>query len=372
MTDAPLPLHPCARLIVDGHAWSVDDLRRISETPVLSIDPVAVAAALLADGQRRVIGRPPLTLTEAGALADAEAPDVPGLISFTSGTTGRPKPMLQSRRSLLADKIGDGADARWLLTFEAGSHAGLQIIATVFATGGTLYAAPDSSVAELWDLALAHKVTHVSATPTFWRSVLMLDAPWPALRVATVGGEVVDASLLKALGDKAPTAHLRHIYATTEFGLLATVSDGRAGLPLRAVDGRRLKVVQGELYAITDGAPEGLPTGDLVERVNDRWMFIGRKDATVNVGGVKVQPETVETLLRSVQGVGDAWVHAVANPITGQILVADIVTTADEAPVRSAIEQALQTLPKAARPTRLRLQDRLSPDGDKLSRKSAS
>ena len=57
----------------------------------------------------------------------------------------------------------------------------------------------------------------------------------------------------------------------------------------------------------------------------DRVQFAGRKDTTINVGGMKVQPLEVEAVLLEVEGILEACVFGVANPVTGQLVIAEVV-----------------------------------------------
>ncbi|MGZ3306275.1 MAG: AMP-binding protein, partial [Asticcacaulis sp.] len=87
----------------------------------------------------------------------------PGIHLQTSGTTGAPKWVSHSLERLMA-RIKPGDDkARWLLTFNPGSFAGLQVILSAM-TGGHALIAPDygATVADMADLAAAHRATHIS------------------------------------------------------------------------------------------------------------------------------------------------------------------------------------------------------------------
>ncbi len=75
--------------------------------------------------------------------------------------------------------------------------------------------------------------------------------------------------------------------------------------------------------------------------------FLGRRDDVINVGGAKVNPQTVESFLLTLDGVGEARVRGVANPITGFVVGAEIVllpgVDADEAR-RTILAQCYATL----------------------------
>lgn len=271
---------------------------------------------------------------------------------MTSGTTGAPKVVRHTLASLLgrtASFTGDRdlQSARWLLTYAPATFAGVQVILTALATGGRLIVPASRSVPALCQAASDYGATHISGTPTFWRSFLMLGAELPALRQITLGGEAVDQKTLDRLRSAFPKARIVHIYASTEAGALFRVDDGRSGFPAswleQPVGGVGLRIREGELQVRSPRRMEGyasahespvledgwLRTGDLVRHEGDRIQFAGRKDTIINVGGMKVLPLEVEEVLLAVEGVAEARVTGVANPMAGQLVVAEIVVEPD-------------------------------------------
>jgi acyl-coenzyme A synthetase/AMP-(fatty) acid ligase len=86
-------------------------------------------------------------------------------------------------------------------------------------------------------------------------------------------------------------------------------------------------------YAAAEGAqPVGddgwLRTADRCQVAGDRVRWLGRQDATINVGGSKVYPLMVESFLLSQPGVSEARVFGVRNPISGQLVAAEVVLSA--------------------------------------------
>ncbi|HTN73386.1 MAG TPA: long-chain fatty acid--CoA ligase, partial [Methylomirabilota bacterium] len=73
-------------------------------------------------------------------------------------------------------------------------------------------------------------------------------------------------------------------------------------------------------------------TGDMVERRGDRYYFLGRKTGVINVGGLKVYPEEVETVINRHPGVRMSCVRSRRSPITGALVVADVVLGGDPDP----------------------------------------
>ena len=340
-------LHPDFRLIESGGAVEASGLQPGSG--------VIEIARFGAQGVIAGVLGAEATHTDVFLLRDPASPppdtdNTGGIWLQTSGTTGLPKWAMHSL-DRLEDLIsaGKGERATWLLTFNPGSFAGLQVILSAMKGGHTLVAPPyGAGVGEMADLAVAAGVTHISGTPTFWRAFLMALGDRPlALKSATLGGEAADQAMLDAVRDRFPEAALRHIYATTELGRIFSVADGRAGFPAAWL-GERLSVVDGTLRVT------GKDTGDVVHLEGDRVLFRGRIDAMVNVGGVKVFPEAVEAHLLQLPFVQEARVAARPNPITGHILTADIVLKPFSGDAAAAIRAHLNDLPRSHRPASLR------------------
>ena len=66
-------------------------------------------------------------------------------------------------------------------------------------------------------------------------------------------------------------------------------------------------------------------TGDVLELRDDRYYFVGRRDGVINVGGLKVHPEEVEAVINRHPEVRMSLVRTKKNPITGALVVADVV-----------------------------------------------
>ena len=66
-------------------------------------------------------------------------------------------------------------------------------------------------------------------------------------------------------------------------------------------------------------------TFDLLELRDGRYHFAGRRDGIINVGGFKVHPEEVESVINRHPDMQMSLVRAKKNPITGSLVVADVV-----------------------------------------------
>ena len=74
-------------------------------------------------------------------------------------------------------------------------------------------------------------------------------------------------------------------------------------------------------------------TGDEVRTDGDYFRIIGRKSEIINVGGQKVLPLEVETILLEADNVMDATVYGVPNQLMGSSVAARVSLEHDEDPL---------------------------------------
>ena len=170
-----------------------------------------------------------------------------------------------------------------------------------------------------------------------------------------LSGEVADQTVLDNLRAAYPQARIAHAFASTEAGVAFDVNDGLAGFPEVLIGNPggaiELKVQDGTLWirsqrnatrylggAQAPIAGDGgyVDTGDLVELANGRFYFRGRKGGIINVGGLKVYPEEVESVLNADPRVRMSLVKARRNPLTGSLVVAEVVLTDRESAADAA------------------------------------
>jgi acyl-CoA synthetase (AMP-forming)/AMP-acid ligase II len=306
-------------------------------------------------------------------------------ILLTSGTTGTPKMAVHTLASLTgAIKVAPdrAAPVVWATFYDIRRYGGLQIFLRAI-LGGTslvLSSADEPMAAHLERLA-ARGVTHLTGTPTHWRWALVN----PSARAISpqyvrLSGEIADQAILDSLRAFFPDAKVGHAYASTEAGVGFEVNDGREGFPATMIGpgagSVEMKVVDGSLHirstrtavhylgqstgALLDA--EGfVDTGDIVELRDDRYYFIGRRGGIINVGGLKVHPEEIEAVINRHPEVRMSLVRARKNPITGAIVVADVVlraATNDDrggALKREIIETCRSSLPQHKVPAAIRI-----------------
>ena len=372
-------------IALDGHAGALLLLTADLEADTLGRLAQIAGCDLIITDRDDISGAlaPDAAVSEAGPPAARAASE---WMMTTSGTTGTPKVVPHTLDSLARTVRSAPLDRApvWGLVLEPTRFAGLQVVLQALLGGGTLATAPqEASLADQIAWLAEAGVTHLSATPTLWRRLLM--APGTAdmlLRQVTMGGEIADQAVLDAARTRFPAARLTHIYASTEVGVGFGVNDGRAGFPLTFMEtapgGVGIRVVEDQLRlrppdgrvprylgdrALDIDAEGYVATGDRVEIAGDRVHFLGRDSGAVNVGGVKVWPERVERTIAEVPGVGQASVAAKKSPITGALLMATVVPAArdlDREALRQAVlEHCRATLEREAVPARIHFADSL-------------
>jgi acyl-CoA synthetase (AMP-forming)/AMP-acid ligase II len=277
-------------------------------------------------------------------------------VLFTSGTTGRPKLVLHTLASLtgpLDDGLVVPNDAVWSTFYDVRRYGGLQILLRALLGGGSMVLSQAGEPsADFLRRAGRCAVTHISGTPSHWRRALMSPASGQiAPHYVRLSGEVADQAILDALAAAYPGSNVAHAFASTEAGVGFDVRDGLAGFPRSVIDSEGgaadLRIVDGSLRIrslrtasryLGAAAPlvdaDGfVDTGDMVAPDGDRYYFVGRREGIINVGGQKVHPEEVEAIINRHPDVRMALVWGRRSPITGAIVVADVVLRATGSPM---------------------------------------
>jgi acyl-CoA synthetase (AMP-forming)/AMP-acid ligase II len=272
-------------------------------------------------------------------------------VFLTSGTTGLPKLVVHALSSLAAPvRIGDasGNSAIWSTFYDIRRYGGIQIFLRAILGGGSVVlSSADDSIGDFLTRVGAAGVTHISGTPSHWRGALMSPlARRIAPRYVRLSGEIADQGILDQLRAVYPDAGISHAFASTEAGVAFEVGDGLSGFPASLIRSQgtevEMKIQEGSLRIrsariarcylgektrrLTD--KDGfVDTGDVVELRGDRYHFVGRTDGTINVAGWKVHPEEVEAVINRHPSVQMCLVKGRRNPITGAVVVADVVAT---------------------------------------------
>ncbi|WP_370891158.1 acyl-CoA synthetase [Janibacter sp. GXQ6167] len=375
-----------AQLTEEEAAWILAD----SEAAAIALDPdlsVAVPEGI-------AILTPELIATWIAAGAHDERqrapfadlhPDDPAFITYTSGTTGRPKGVVHAQRSawgrrpmydgwygLTEDDVMLHAGAlNWTYTLGVG-------LTDPWAVGATalVYDGPREPL--VWPhLIAAHRATLFAAVPGVYRHLVRHGDPstWDltSLRHGLVAGEALPGSV-RAAWEKATNRPLYEALGMSEISTF--VSSGpttpvRPGSPGRAQPGRRIAVLSQD-----DGTPvpigeagrlavhrsdpglmlgywrrpeetadamrdDWFVTADLVSLDDDGYLtYHGRCDDVMNAMGYRVSPVEVEECLAHHPEVAEVAVTAVPKGEGVAIITAWVVPAAS-AKVGDAFGQRL-------------------------------
>jgi acyl-CoA synthetase (AMP-forming)/AMP-acid ligase II len=281
-------------------------------------------------------------LTEAGHA---------GLVLFTSGTTGDPKAAVQDL-SRLQLRYAQPRSAGKMLAFMHMDHiGGINTMMFSLSHGGTLVVPKTRSPHDVARAIQDHRIETLPVSPTFLNLFLLSGAfesfDLSSLRRITYGSEPMPESLLAQLANKLPGVELLQTYGTTELGILKSKSESNQSLWMRlGGDGYETKVVEGRLWVKSQtsmvgylNAPRALDsdgfmdTGDAVEVRGEWFRILGRKAELINVGGTKVSPVEIESVLTEMPCVREVAIISREHPLLGQVVEAKVVLEDGIAPL---------------------------------------
>lgn len=256
---------------------------------------------------------------------------------FTSGTTGQPKKVVHSIATLTRSvRLGDRYKGQiWAYAYNPTHMAGLQVFFQAFENQNTLVNVFNQPREFVYQQIQEKGITHISATPTFYRLLLPFEQAYESVIRVTLGGEKSDQHLYDSIMKIFPIAKINNVYASTEAGSLFAAKGDCFQIPKAIKD--KFKVVDDELlihksllgssdsFKFTD---DYYHSGDLIEWVDEAqglFRFKSRKNELINVGGYKVNPGEVEVAIQDIEGVRQAMVYGKANSILGNVLCADVV-----------------------------------------------
>ena len=272
-------------------------------------------------------------------LAD---PGHPGLVLFSSGSTGRSKAAVHDLRGLL-EKFKVPRAARRAIAFLLYDHiGGINTLLYQLSNGGCVVTVPERSPSAVLHAIAAHRVDLLPTSPTFLRLILLSRAyeqyDLSSLKLVTYGTEPMPESTLREFHERCPQVELLQTYGLSELGILRSKSRssdslwvrlGGEGFATRIVNGllevKAQSAMLGYLNAPSPFTEDGwFRTGDAVE-VDGEWLrILGRRSEMINVGGEKVYPAEVESVIQEIPGVEDVVVVGEPNAITGNLVVARV------------------------------------------------
>ena len=266
----------------------------------------------------------------------------PGLILFSSGSTGKSKCALHDLDGLLK-KFAVARHAYRTVVFLQLDHiGGMNTLFYTLANGGTAIVVDDRTPATVCRAIAAHRGQLLPTSPTFLNLLLLSEEyrrhDLSSLELITYGTEPMPDSTLKRVVEAFPGVRVLQTYGLSELGILRSQSRSSDSLWIRVGgEGYETKVVDNRLWIRAESAMLGylnapspfdadgfFDTGDLVDVDGDWIRFRGRESDIINVGGNKVYPAEVESVLLEMSNVADVAVTGEPSPITGQIVTATV------------------------------------------------
>jgi acyl-CoA synthetase (AMP-forming)/AMP-acid ligase II len=297
-----------------------------------------------------------------------------GLVLFSSGTGGTPKAMVQDFSKLLASYESRHENDLVMLALLGFDHiGGLNTLFNSLAAGSLLVIPASRSPADVASAVARHRVAVLPASPTFLNLLLAagVTSELASLRVITYGTEPMPESLLQRLKAAFPRVRFIQTFGTSETGITRTSSPEAGSTFLRFDDpDLEWKVIDDELWLRSRTQIAGylnasnerftadgwFRTGDKVEQgPGGTLRILGRLGEMINVGGEKLMPAEVESVVLAVPGVADCRVRGEPHPLTGQTVAVDVVANVpDQEALRSAIRAACrERLARHKIPTRV-------------------
>jgi acyl-CoA synthetase (AMP-forming)/AMP-acid ligase II len=263
-----------------------------------------------------------------------------GLVLRTSGTSAEPKAAVHDVTCFLSKFGRRGKDLRTLLFLPPDHVGGLDTLFYALANESTIVLPRSRSVADVCGAIARDRAEVLPANPSFLNLLLVQRGheqhDLSSLTTITYGAEVMPQVTLDRLAAAFPKVALRQKYGSTEFGALASASRDPHSLWVRL--GGQTRVAGGILQLKSPTMMLGylngtspftqdrwLDTGDLVEQDGEYYRILGRASEMINVGGEKVSPAAVESVVLAMPGVRDALAYAEPNTLLGQVVAVDLV-----------------------------------------------
>lgn len=256
---------------------------------------------------------------------------------LTSGTAGIPKSVTHTISNLIRNiRISEKyREDIWAFAYNPMHMAGSQVFFQALLNLNPLINTFSFNRDDIFKIINKYKITHISATPTFYRMLMPADTALPTVKRVSLGGEKSDDKLHNELKMLFPSAKINNIYASTEAGALFSSDKDLFTIP----DDLKnfVKIIDGELniHSSLIGNSDSFElyggyykTGDIIKWIDESkgiFKISHRVNDMINVGGYKVNPREIEETIMRIDGVVNVIVFGKPNSVIGNILCAEIV-----------------------------------------------
>lgn len=321
---------------------------RAKRDEFLEIAEVEIRVALDSHDQA-TLARVPTAATH-GHYVELRSRQHPGLVLFSSGSTGKSKAAVHDMVGIL-EKFKQRRHTRRTMAFLMFDHiGGINTMLYTLSNGGCMVTTDDRSPDGVLRAIERYRVELLPTSPTFLNLVLLSEAykryDLTSLQLITYGTEPMPEGTLARVHALLPGIELLQTYGLSEVGILRSksrssdslwVKVGGEGFQTRIVDGilqiRSRSAMLGYLNAASPFTDDGwFVTGDAVEQDGEYLRIRGRQSEIINVGGEKVHPAEVESAIQGVENIAAVLVYKEANPITGNMVCAQVSLIREEDP----------------------------------------
>ena len=274
---------------------------------------------------------------------------------YTSGTTGLPKKVSHNYNSItrFVRHSKQNEKSVWGFAYNPTHMAGLQVFLQALLNGNSMVKLFQLSAEDIFREIEKNAISHISATPTFYRLLLPHTEKYPSVRRVTSGGEKFSEQIRLQLQKVFPNAKINNVYASTEAGTLFASDNNEFTIKkeiedLVKIEDNELIIHRSLLGESEMKVEEWYHTGDLIELISSsplKFRFISRKNEMINVGGYKVDPNEVEEYIMKIPGIKDARVFAKYNSVLGNLICCEIVCEdqrIEEKDIRNFLQSKLQ------------------------------
>jgi long-chain acyl-CoA synthetase len=266
----------------------------------------------------------------------------PGLVLFSSGSTGKSKASLSDFSDILSKFTVPRHSLRSIAFLLFDHIGGINTLLYTLSNAGCIVTVTDRTPEEVLSAIEKYQVELLPTSPTFINLILLSEAykrfSMDSLKTITYGTEPMGESTLKRLHELFPKIQLKQTYGLSELGILRSKSKGPdslwvkvggEGFETRVVDGllevKAKSAMLGYLNAPNPFTEDGwFKTGDSVLMDGEYLKILGRESEIINVGGEKVYPMEVESVIQEFDNVAEVTVFGKKNAITGNMVCAKI------------------------------------------------
>ena len=274
---------------------------------------------------------------------------------FTSGTTGIPKKVSHDFNSITRFvKVTERNEKSiWGFAYNPTHMAGIQVFFQALLNGNSIIRLFGLDTKDIYTEINNNEITHISATPTFYRLLLPCNETFPSVERITSGGEKFNEKTFKKLNQVFPNAKITNVYASTEAGtLFASQNDIFSVRPeyesLIHFENNELLIHSSLMGRTETNIDEWYNTGDVIEIVSKnplKFRFVNRKSEMINVGGYKVNPLEVEEAILTLSGINNVRVYPKQNSVLGNIICCEVVANSNqitESSIRTFLQSKIQ------------------------------